>query len=124
MLLAPSLDPPLRTPKKYADAMQTLTKNYLCFFGGGLPKTARYRTALVAVVVPCGESRMAKKSQSRMAHHFRLVVQVPAGGGAEKISALCTHLIIEIPMTTHKLCYSINVLKDNVRELDVASQCF
>ena len=104
--------------------MQTQIKNYPCFLEEGLPKTARYWTALVAVVVPCGESRMAKNSQSRMAHHFRLVVQVPAGGGAEKISALCTHLIIEIPMTTHKLCYSINVLKDNVRELDVASQCF
>ena len=81
--------------------MQTLTKNYLCFLGGGLPKTARYRTALVAVVVPCGESRMAKNSQSRMAHHFRLVVQVAVGGDAEKISALGTHLIIQIPMTTH-----------------------
>ena len=67
---------------------------------------------------------MAKNSQSRMAHHFRLVVQVAVGGGAEKISALCTHLIIEIPMTTQKFCYSINVFKDNLRELDVASQCF
>ena len=81
--------------------MQTQIKNYPCFLEEGLPKTARYWTALVAVVVPCGESRMAKNSQSRMAHHFRLVVQVAVGGDAEKISALGTHLIIQIPMTTH-----------------------
>ena len=88
-MLAPSLDPPLRTPKKYADAMQTQIKNYPCFLEEGLPKTARYWTALVAVVVPCGESRMAKNSQSRMAHHFRLVVQVAVGGDA--VGARGTH---------------------------------